>query len=457
MKLYTPILVMFLLSLFPAQAIAVEEPVLKTFCQLALGYESVDQLKQNLLVSVKRDAVNELFGELLTAATAVEDAIVTSDQIRTSSIGFVRVEDTPSFYNGDSLAEVCVTIKGYATAEDRQQFVPIQLDKRHCVTDATLTTSEIKEFARQEVIVQALLDYEPKLKDKARSELLKLIQRIAYLESDFVTDTETYCVQATGFILPIEVVAYIESNDLTVTDGIDGNNIPTNDNSESTGETASSSITLHECSTSVEFGQFMNCKVEKSGQKNTHKFSANEGDRIIITMSRTEGELEPNFVVYDSRGTTVCYYTAPGRKVVEETCTISTEGSYTITAYSAYADRLGSYNLNVQRLNNPSGATSIEYGKIVDSTIDVIAEYDYYTFQANEGDIVTVTMARTGGEIEPNFLVYGIRGTTVCYYTAPGRKVVEETCKIPTTGSYTIVAYSAYPDKLGSYSLGTTN
>ena len=129
MKSYAPLVIFVLLfALLPSPLIAADEPITKTFCTTAFGYQDLTTLKADLVTNAKREAVNELFGELLTAATTVEDFVVTSDQIRTSSIGFVRVEGNVSFYNGDNLAVVCVTIHGYATREDRDKFDPIQLD-----------------------------------------------------------------------------------------------------------------------------------------------------------------------------------------------------------------------------------------------------------------------------------------------------------------------------------------
>jgi hypothetical protein len=162
------------------------------------------------VTSAKRDAVNEIFGELITASTTVEDFVVTSDQIRASSIGYVRIQGDPDFYNGSNLAEVCITIHAYTTNEDRRMFVPEQITKRHCVTDDNLTTNALKEFAKEEVVVQALTDYEPNLKKREREKLLRLLQRIQYSESGFIPETETYCVTVSGDIVPIEVVAFIE-------------------------------------------------------------------------------------------------------------------------------------------------------------------------------------------------------------------------------------------------------
>lgn len=210
MKLHSALILVLLLALLPSRAIA-SDTVEKTFCAQAIGYESVDELKADLLTNAKRLAVNELFGELLAASTDVENFVVTNDQIRTSSVGFIRLEGAIDYHNGSNFVEGCVTIHAYATEQDREKFQPIKLTKRQCVTDAKLTTRELADFSKEEVIVQALLDYDRRLELRDRSELLRLMQRVSYLESGFISDTETYCVRAEGYVVPIEIISLLEA------------------------------------------------------------------------------------------------------------------------------------------------------------------------------------------------------------------------------------------------------
>ena len=58
-------------------------------------------------------AVNQIFGELIAGSTAVENFVVTSDQIQASSLGYVRIEDDPEYFDGVNLGEVCVKVCTY--------------------------------------------------------------------------------------------------------------------------------------------------------------------------------------------------------------------------------------------------------------------------------------------------------------------------------------------------------
>ena len=197
--------------MLPLQADNGENKADKTVCIQAIGYDSLDELKRDLLINAKREAVNELFGELIAASTAVENFVLTSDQIRTSTLGLVRVDGDIDYYNGKNLAEVCVSISTYTTEQDRDKFKPVKLSKRNCITEPDLTTREIKEAAKEQAVIQALLDYDRKLELYKDNDLLKLMQRITYSESGFVPETETYCTRVEGYIIPIEILTLTET------------------------------------------------------------------------------------------------------------------------------------------------------------------------------------------------------------------------------------------------------
>lgn len=189
------------------------ETITKTACISALGYDDLDLLKSDLLLEAKRSAVNELFGELIIASTDVRNFVVTNDEIRASSVGFVREQGNISFVNGSNLAEVCVTIEAFTTEEDRKKFEPIRIEKRECASDPELSTRNVKELAKKKSIIQALIDYDRKLKDVAESDVLQLLRRVTYSNSDFISGTETYCTDVSGYVLPIEVITLLAGND----------------------------------------------------------------------------------------------------------------------------------------------------------------------------------------------------------------------------------------------------
>lgn len=147
---------------------------------------------------------------MIVASTAVENFVVTSEQIRTSSIGFVRVDGNADFFNGTDFAEVCVTIQAYVTDEDRVKFDPERLEKKYCDADDDMTTAELIVYVKNEAVIQSLVEYNPKLKNADKDKLLQLVQKVTYKESGFIPDTQTYCAKFEGYVTPIEINAFLE-------------------------------------------------------------------------------------------------------------------------------------------------------------------------------------------------------------------------------------------------------
>ena len=100
MKHVIALLVLVGLLAFPASALATplpqDEVIEKSYCAYAYGYEDAEALKTDLLANAKRQAVNQIFGELIAGSTAMENFVVTSDQIQASSLGYVRIKGDPS-------------------------------------------------------------------------------------------------------------------------------------------------------------------------------------------------------------------------------------------------------------------------------------------------------------------------------------------------------------------------
>lgn len=213
-------LIFLLFSLFlPAAPMqAADDVIEKTYCTQGIAYDSIDDLKLDLLNNAKKAVIDELFGEFIVASTAVENFVVTKDQIQTSSLGFVRVEGNTKFHNGEDFADVCVTIAGYVTAEDRAKFVPEPLDNKYCDADDDMTTAQLIAYVKDETIIQALIEYDPKLNEANKDSLLQLVQKVTYLETGFITDTQTYCATFEGEVIPVEVMAFLETDNLTKED-----------------------------------------------------------------------------------------------------------------------------------------------------------------------------------------------------------------------------------------------
>jgi hypothetical protein len=202
-----------------AQETPPAERVEKTVCASAIGYTTLEQLKLDLETQAKRAAANELFGELIAAATTVDNLMVTADQIRVQSLGLIRLEGDVRYTNGPNLAEVCATLTAYVTAQDRAQFVAETITGRQCVTDAALPVRELRASAEAGAQVKALVEYDPRLMNYDAPAIQPLLRRIDYTESDLLPGTDTYCATVVGEVIPIEMISFFNlSDDLLLTD-----------------------------------------------------------------------------------------------------------------------------------------------------------------------------------------------------------------------------------------------
>ncbi len=223
MRYLLPLLLILSFVVTPAPALAQQstptpptDAVTKSVCASTFAYANLETLKSALLAEAKRAAVNELYGEFISALTKVENFTVTSDQIRSLTFGFVRVWGNEKYDNGPNLAEVCVTLTAYTTAEERANFQPVAVGKRACITQPNLSVAETRRYAQEEVLAQALIEYDRRLADTARETLLRLLRRVVYTESGFLAGSDSYCAAAQGEVTPVEVLALLDGGGTAV-------------------------------------------------------------------------------------------------------------------------------------------------------------------------------------------------------------------------------------------------
>jgi hypothetical protein len=91
----------------------------------------------------------------------------------------------------------------------------------------------------------------------------------------------------------------------------------------------------------------------------TYIFTASAGDKVLVRMSESAGNLYPSIRVYSPEGTQLCE--APYSSVTAEieSCALTSDGIYTILAFDYYGTDMGDYYLYLQRLNYPGTPVSI--------------------------------------------------------------------------------------------------
>lgn len=98
----------------------------------------------------------------------------------------------------------------------------------------------------------------------------------------------------------------------------------------------------------IDYGQTVESNIESTAQDDFYTFFADVNDRIVITMRRIDGGMEPSFTLYDERGgRTSC--SASSTTIAERRCTIDRAGNYTIRATDGSDNDSGRYSLTLQK------------------------------------------------------------------------------------------------------------
>ncbi|MBE2197123.1 MAG: hypothetical protein IAE79_00840, partial [Anaerolinea sp.] len=112
----------------------------------------------------------------------------------------------------------------------------------------------------------------------------------------------------------------------------------------------------------------------------------------------------------------------------------------------------GSYDLYLQRTNNPANVTPIAYDEVQSGSISPSIDLNAYTFTESVGVQVLVQMDVTSGSLDPQIRVYRPDGSLLCSAQSLG-SFVEVVCLLDTTGSHTILVGAWSANATGNYTL----
>lgn len=178
----------------------------KIACKSAFDFESLDQLKRDLLNTVKQQAADEY---LSGAYESISPTI--QSHIQTLATEYVRISGSEKYYNDNAqLGSLCVSIAPYISTEDEGDIQAIELVGEACVPilqDSVL--EELRKDAEEEAIIRTLQRKFPELQDSDldKDQKLRLWQHKTEPEPD--EQQAQVCVTVTGEILPLEIKALL--------------------------------------------------------------------------------------------------------------------------------------------------------------------------------------------------------------------------------------------------------
>ena len=185
------------------------------------------------------------------------------------------------------------------------------------------------------------------------------------------------------------------------------------------------------------------------------------GEVIRFDLTVTAGDLDPVLAVFDDLGQLALYRDdSAGTAGVDHELTMQRTGRYFVVVgrfgYELGATS-GSYDLRMTRKGVLSErGSALRYGDSVIGTISDTNAEVYYTFQAEQGDILTISMVRSSGTLDPYLRVVDSDRFVIAENDdQPGadtRNARIDALIIQETGAYIVMA-TRYDDSSGSFVL----
>lgn len=184
------------------------------------------------------------------------------------------------------------------------------------------------------------------------------------------------------------------------------------------------------------------------------------GEVIRFELEATDGDLDPVLSVFDNSGRLRLHRDDSAAGLgVQQDMTIENTGRYFVAvARFGYGlgTTAGAYELRMTRKGVLSEAgSSLRYSDSVIGTISDTSAEVFYTFQAEQGDILTISMARSSGTLDPYLKVVDSERFEIAAnddYSRDTRNARIEGLIIERSGAYIIIA-SRYDDSAGSFVL----
>lgn len=187
-----------------------------------------------------------------------------------------------------------------------------------------------------------------------------------------------------------------------------------------------------------------------------YAFAGQRGEVVNIRMTRTSGNLDPFLDLATAQGVIL----RSGDDDPSVTGTLDAailnftlpETSYYLIAATRYGrdsgETSGSFLLSLEAIPEeqrglaPSNAILLDYGKTVQGSISSEVPQKFYTFEGRRGDVITLSLARTFGNLSVLMILLDSDLSELARVgdTAPQDRVNIPAYTLPTDGNYYIMA-----------------
>ncbi len=187
-------------------------------------------------------------------------------------------------------------------------------------------------------------------------------------------------------------------------------------------------------------GDIVNVYMQRISGSNldSYLYIADENRQVLVANDDREGSLDAQikgFLILEPG-----YYTIVATRFGQEAGL--TQGSYVLTLETAPTSGLGL---------TPEAALLLRYGEALEGAIDGEYPWHYYTFGAKRGDILTISLTRASGNLDPFLTLLNVRQEILQEDddSGPSNNALIESFIVPETGTYYILA-TRYQGEAGS-------
>jgi Ca2+-binding RTX toxin-like protein len=201
-----------------------------------------------------------------------------------------------------------------------------------------------------------------------------------------------------------------------------------------------------------------------SGDIDTLTFSASANNWIIVQAATTAGALDPVVDLYDINGGPLASGSTNQAGGVDISLRAPASGTYTITVRDNGGGDTGVCNVSLLVIPASHGADpagdggTIISGQTRTGAIEARTDMDVLTIDAAVGDVITLAVATTSGNLDPQVTLFGPTGFADSPMSDTGGEMdgADVQYAVPLAGTYTIVVRDHDGDDTGTYNLTLT-
>ncbi len=199
------------------------------------------------------------------------------------------------------------------------------------------------------------------------------------------------------------------------------------------------------------YGQVVTGRITNDSFRTVYTFQGRQGDVVDITLSRTDGTLDPMLILMDDHSNILARDddSGPGSDAAISSLELPRDGDYFVIVTRFGQERgltTGGYSLTLVRVGLQGGTGAVlQFGDSVVAELNNEHFQQVYVFRANRGDLIQASMQRISGDLDPLLILADLDGAVLLVNdedpASPGTlDAAIRDFRIEKSGSYLLVA-----------------